>query len=166
MCCREEMATMLLLLSTLPNDWAANINVYWLTEHVIYTPRARWDECRFQCAQLYKSCVELNLFLGLPCVAVCRWVPLPCLFLGTPSIWGEGMTRYCKVKIKLKASFDVMTLKPSTINSKSCTVAANQLFPQVLWFARWSNLCGHWGAPDESSLAFISQRDVFHSVRT
>lgn len=50
-------------------------------------------------------------------------------------------------------------------SNKFCTIATNQLFPQVLWFARGSNLCGHWGAPDESSFAFISQWDVFHSFQ-
>lgn len=116
-CCREEMATMLLLLPSVPDNLTA--------KHVRNTPKARQDEYRFQCAQLYNSCGELNSVLALPHLAVCvdgcpcpacSWAHQPCGVRG----W--------LIILKLKASFDVMTLKPSTVNSKFCTIATNQLF--------------------------------------
>lgn len=147
-CCREEMATMLLLLPSLPDNLAA--------KHVGYTLKARQDECRFPVLSfiiLVWSWTQSWAVDGCPCPG-CSWAHHPFGLRGWPGI------------LKLKASFDVMTLKPCAINGKFFTVAINQLFPQVLWYAMWSCLYGCWRAPNESSFAFISQWDVFHSVRT
>lgn len=83
-------------------------------------------------------CLQLGALASGP--AACSWAHHPFRVKGWLGI------------LKLNVSFDVMPLIPSTVNSKFCTIATNQPFPQILWFARGSHLCGHWGAPNESSI--------------
>ena len=90
-------------------------------------------------------CLQLGALAGG--LAACSWAHHPFQVRGWLGI------------LKLNVSLDVMAMKPSTINSKLCTIATNQPFPQVLWLARGSHLCGHWGAPNESS--FVSVCGMF-----
>ena len=63
-------------------------------------------------------CLQLGALAGG--LAACSWAHHPFQVRGWLGI------------LKLNVSLDVMAMKPSTINSKLCTIATNQPFPQVL----------------------------------